>query len=599
MAQHTLHQAIPTDVQRIRARRPFPLNVLTFSDRAAGQVRLVARAWIVVAVAILAFLAWQDGIPSNPERGDWDIYAQLGLLVLVLFGAVLAWRWEGAGATLIMLGAAALGALSAAAYTPLRAVMITLLFFIPSVLFWLVWQRIRPIWEVAVLAIVLAVTLGGTGYAANRVYDTYFGPVQPESQVALAPSATVDWVWAGATTDTSAVVKASLVAETPDARLAVSASEDMADARYVEPDSINPTLLSFTVDGLAPDTEYWYAVEAGGELDLGRQGRLRTFPSGAGSFTFAFGSCLDTGSNGVVFDTIRKHDPLFFVEDGDFFYEDIAIDSLPMFLDGYDRNLTSPAQSALYRSVPMAYVWDDHDFGPNNADSTSPSRDAAQAAYRQAVPHYPLPDADGGAIYQAFTVGRVRFIMTDNYSYRTSSAAPDGPDKTMLGAEQQAWLERELLDANGAYSVIAWVNSQPWIAPAAAGGDAGWGAYATERQEISDFIVKHHIQGLMMLSGDAHMIAMDNGSHNTFASDGEGPGFPVFQAAALDRHGSVKGGPYSEGTDAGGGQFGLVTINDDGGDTIEIVWSGRNYKDEELMRYSFTVPAPAESQGRS
>jgi hypothetical protein len=96
----------------------------------------------------------------------------------------------------------------------------------------------------------------------------------------------------------------------------------------------------------------------------------------------------------------------------------------------------------------------------------------------------------------------------------------------------------------------------------------------------------------MMLSGDAHMLAIDDGSNNTFASNG-GPGFPVFHAAALDRHGSVKGGPYSEGTDAGGGHFGLMTVNDDGGSEIEIIWSGRNYKDEELMRHRFTVTAPA------
>jgi hypothetical protein len=590
MAQHTATRLVPTDIQRVRARRPFPLNALTFSERAAWSVRMAARAWIVAAVAILAFLAWRDGIPSNPERGAWDLYAQLGLLALVIVGAVLAWRWEGAGATLIMLSAAGLGALSAAAYTPLRAVMITLLFFVPAVLFWLVWQRIRPLWELAVLAAVLALTLGGTGYAANRVYATYFGPVQPESQIALAPAMTVDWIWAGAATDTSAVVKASLVTETPGARLAISTSEDMANPRYVDADAIDPTLLSFTVDGLTPDTDYWYAVDANGALDLGRQGHVRTFPAGPASFTFAFGSCAQTGSNGAVFDTIRESDPLFFVQDGDFFYDDIAVNDPAVYRAAYAHALGEPAQSALYRSMPVAYIWDDHDYGPNNSDRTSPSRDAAIGNYGDVVPHYPLAAGPEQPIYQAFTVGRVRFILTDNYSERSPIAAPDGPDKTMLGAEQKAWLEQELIDANHNYPVIFWVNSQPWIVPAANGAE-GWGAYATERREISDFIAKNDIRGLVMISGDAHMIAYDDGTNNTFASDGVGPGFPVFHSSALDRHGSVKGGPYSGGTDAGGGHFGLMAINDDGGDTIEITWSGRNYKDEELMHYRFTVPA--------
>jgi len=64
----------------------------------------------------------------------------------------------------------------------------------------------------------------------------------------------------------------------------------------------------------------------------------------------------------------------------------------------------------------MVYVYDDHDFGPNNADGNSPSKPAAQLAYRQNFPHYPLPgtESDGtGPVYQAFTYGRVRFILLD------------------------------------------------------------------------------------------------------------------------------------------------------------------------------------------
>ena len=72
-----------------------------------------------------------------------------------------------------------------------------------------------------------------------------------------------------------------------------------------------------------------------------------------------------------------------------------------------------------------------------------------------------------------------------------------------------------------------------------------------------------------MVSGDAHMIAIDDGT-NTNYSDTPGPGFPLFNAAALDRPGSIKGGPYSEGTVAGGGQFGTLEIEDTG-DTINVL----------------------------
>ena len=84
-----------------------------------------------------------------------------------------------------------------------------------------------------------------------------------------------------------------------------------------------------------------------------------------------------------------------------------------------------------------------------------------------------------------------------------------------------------------------------------------------------------------MVSGDAHMVAIDDGTNSGYAAGGEG-GFPVLQAAALDRPGSVKGGPYSEGTFPGGGQFGLVDI-DDLGDRIVVTMRGMRWDGAELV----------------
>ena len=92
--------------------------------------------------------------------------------------------------------------------------------------------------------------------------------------------------------------------------------------------------------------------------------------------------------------------------------------------------------------------------------------------------------------------------------------------------------------------------------------------------------------GLLMLSGDAHMVAIDDGTHNTYGA-GE-PGFVVFHAGALDRRGSVKGGPYSEGAFPGGGQFGFVEISDDGSD-IEVRLVGRDWEGREIVSASYVV----------
>jgi mannonate dehydratase len=65
----------------------------------------------------------------------------------------------------------------------------------------------------------------------------------------------------------------------------------------------------------------------------------------------------------------------------------------------------------------------------------------------------------------------------------------------------------------------------------------------------------------------------------------------ITNAAALDRRGKVKGGPYSQGTFPGGGQFGLMTVEDTGS-AITVTWGGRDWTGAELLGYQFTVAAP-------
>jgi hypothetical protein len=61
-------------------------------------------------------------------------------------------------------------------------------------------------------------------------------------------------------------------------------------------------------------------------------------------------------------------------------------------------------------------------------------------------------------------------------------------------------------------------------------------------------------------------------------------------AAALDRPGSVKAGPYSEGAHPGPGQFGLIEVDDDGSD-ITFTLRGMDWTGAELVGYRFTVTA--------
>jgi hypothetical protein len=261
---------------------------------------------------------------------------------------------------------------------------------------------------------------------------------------------------------------------------------------------------------------------------------------------------------------------------GDFHYENVAQNDPARFMRAYDDVFESRTQSELYRSVPVAYMWDDHDYGPNDSDGTSPSREASRRVYRDAVPHYPLP-AGETTINQAFTIGRVRFVLTDLRSERTPIGARDDGGKSMLGEAQRDWLLAELEAAAARYPLVVWVSTVPWITRQ---GDPthGWQPFARERTLIADHIKRVGLATrIIMLSGDAHMSAMDDGTNSNYASDaapGE-PGFVVVQAGPFDRWTSIKGGPYSHAISRHRGQFATLDVRDDG-ESLTVAITGRS-----------------------
>lgn len=149
------------------------------------------------------------------------------------------------------------------------------------------------------------------------------------------------------------------------------------------------------------------------------------------------------------------------------------------------------------------------------------------------------------------------------------------------------------MSASTSHALVVWVNPDPWIAPAAAGRD-DWGGYPDEREHIAGVIDRAGITNLVMLSGDAHMLAIDDGTNSGYGPSGSG--FPVLHAAALDRPGGVKGGPYSHGTLPGAGQFGTITVHDDGTAPETVDLAGRDWTGRVLLSYTFTVPG-AERRG--
>ena len=552
--------------------------------------RRFGRAGVITAVvgaAALGVATLTVGLPADPEGSGLGSAVsqpvQLTLAALLAIAGVLAIRWKAVAAFLIAVVAVGLGLFASIEYTPLLAVALTAALLLPAVLIWFSWQPSATLGSIAALALLTASALTGTGLGTREVHEHYFGPAHPES-VASGVISNADWLWLGGVAHDRALITAGGL-EAGSVATLTSWPADGSGANSTVTDTVDSAgVARFELAGLTPDTEYSYRIGDGDETATGGEdARFSTFDRGAQDLHIALGSCARRGSNGRVFETIAERNPDLYLALGDLHYGNLVSQDPHAHINELGRAVGQPAQSLLFSSVPTAYVWDDHDYGPNDADASSPARQAVSEAYRIAVPAYNVAPDPAAPIAQAFTVGRVRVILTDTRSRRDAT--------TMLGEKQLDWFLEELATTSPTHAVVIWANPTPWIGAASSGGDA-WSSYPEERRRIADTIAGAEIHNLVMVSGDAHMVAIDDGTNTDYATD-EGGGFPLLHAAALDRPGSVKGGPYSHGTYPGAGQFAELQVADDGGDVVVVTMAGYRWDNTLLVEHRLTIEVPA------
>ena len=343
--------------------------------------------------------------------------------------------------------------------------------------------------------------------------------------------------WCGALHGDSALLKAVILNTATEVRLIFSKDEALTSGKVVKPngqdivENYPHKIITFKLNGLTPNTRYYYALEVDTAV---AEGTFKTFPREGEqiSFRFALSSCskkpYPTLFEKFIETEIDVADDadklLFFCHLGDFHYANLGKNPIRDRLKALNRSLRKPGYRKLFQKLPVVYTWDDHDFLGNNtgggySDTRKYAKDALKA-YSALVPHYDFVNSDDG-IYQEFTVGNVLFLLTDTRYNRTNKG------HTVLGEKQKAWLQQKLIEGQER-DLIVWANSMPWIDR---GGSrlkrlmkkiAGlfkrewkpdtWYGYSRERDELAQFVKDNNITNLCMISGDAHMLAIDSGS---------------------------------------------------------------------------------------
>jgi alkaline phosphatase D len=325
--------------------------------------------------------------------------------------------------------------------------------------------------------------------------------------------------------------------------------------------------------GLTPETTYYLNPVVNGvpQFTAPPYPTFKTFPAAGSERDFDFVVLTDfvtvskLTSAVPTFASAAAENPAFVFIGGDFDHRNPATldDKRAMFRDLYGPTtlfMDGFASQILWKS-PIVHQWDDHDAGVNNVDKTYPDWSISQQVFEEYVPTYPLPAVKPG-IWQQFRYAQAEFFVLDCRSQRDPETDSDDANKSMLDGNnlgatgELQWLENGLLASTARWKVIF---TSVIINPSTKYPDS-WAGYQNEWGALRNFIDSHAIPGVVFISGDLHLSAIDNGANAGF------PEMCVTQPNAA-RGGFCATGPlgnWSEGyyNDSCSG-YGLVTIQHD------------------------------------
>jgi len=294
--------------------------------------------------------------------------------------------------------------------------------------------------------------------------------------------------------------------------------EQLMRTTVLDSDPQQAHVLEFTLDGLAPGTRYEYrpvvngkAVDFGAPLDFRTQPlwKHRTDPP---EFSVAMGSCTYVnepehdrpgtpyGGGYGIYKAIADQQPDIMLWLGDNIYlREPDWGTRSGHLHRYTHTRSLPELQPLLRTGAHYAIWDDHDFGPNDAVGSWINGPLALESFDLFWPN-PTCGAPGvsGAI-TSFSYADADFFLLDNRTYRTPPDLRSSPI-AMLGDAQIEWLVQALKYSDAAFKLIA-VGSQVLNTVAI------FETYATfpaERARLIERIEAEGITGVTFLTGDRH-----------------------------------------------------------------------------------------------
>ena len=296
-------------------------------------------------------------------------------------------------------------------------------------------------------------------------------------------------------------------------------------------------IVKAVLQDLRPATRYYYRVHYGANRDETQTGptcSFRTLQGAKGTASVRF--VVVTGMMyGYFHGTDRKQkeprpdraagypslktmlgmDLDFFVGTGDNVYYDTRprpsfAQSLSELRQKWHEQFVQSRYVELFRNVPTYWEKDDHDHRYNDCDRTGqrePSSALGIATFREQVPIVDPADPNAKT-YRTYRVNRdLQVWFVEGRDYRSPNRMPDGPDKTLWGAAQLAWLKSTLLKSDATFKLL--ISPTPLVGPDDAykiDNHTNHKGFRHEGREFFRWIVQHnlHRQGFYTVCGDRH-----------------------------------------------------------------------------------------------
>lgn len=230
--------------------------------------------------------------------------------------------------------------------------------------------------------------------------------------------------------------------------------------------------------------------------------------------SIAFGSCLKETRPQPIWETVIDVKPDVFVLLGDNIYGDTR--DMAKLRSKWNKFGSIEGFQKLRSKCRLLAVWDDHDYGENDAGLEYAPKAESQQIFLDflAEPQDSMRRKSPG-IYDSITLGpngkRVQFILLDTRYFRTSLKRAeirksgngpyepyDSPNAELLGIEQWKWLE-QTLKVPSELKIIA---SSIQVLSSNHGWET-WGNFPRDRKRLLNLLRETKVASIV-ISGDRH-----------------------------------------------------------------------------------------------